>query len=47
MPLPLYVVDAFTDRPFAGNPAAICLLDRPADDIDAIGHFHRFRNSGN
>lgn len=24
--LPLYQVDAFTDRPFAGNPAAICLL---------------------
>ena len=25
-------VDAFTDRPFAGNPAAICLLDGPADE---------------
>ena len=25
---PLYVVDAFTDRPFAGNPAAVCVLDR-------------------
>ena len=24
-------VDAFTDRPFAGNPAAICYLDSPAD----------------
>ena len=25
-------VDAFTDRPFAGNPAAVCLLpeERPA-----------------
>ncbi|MFB7664322.1 PhzF family phenazine biosynthesis protein [Kitasatospora sp. NPDC056138] len=23
------VVDAFTDRPFAGNPAAVCLLDGP------------------
>ncbi|MCX4545950.1 PhzF family phenazine biosynthesis protein [Streptomyces sp. NBC_01565] len=22
----IYVVDAFTDRPFAGNPAAVCLL---------------------
>lgn len=22
-------VDAFTDRPFAGNPAAICVLDEP------------------
>ncbi|HEY2511746.1 MAG TPA: PhzF family phenazine biosynthesis protein [Polyangiaceae bacterium] len=26
MPLPLFIVDAFTDRPFAGNPAAVCLL---------------------
>lgn len=24
-------VDAFTDRPFAGNPAAVCLLPSPAD----------------
>ena len=32
MPIPLCVVDAFTDRPFAGNPAAVCLLDRwPSD----------------
>jgi predicted PhzF superfamily epimerase YddE/YHI9 len=27
MPFPLFQVDAFTDRPFAGNPAAVCLLD--------------------
>lgn len=27
MSLPLFQVDAFTDRPFAGNPAAVCLLD--------------------
>lgn len=26
MSFPLYHVDAFTDRPFAGNPAAVCLL---------------------
>jgi PhzF family phenazine biosynthesis protein len=32
MGLPLWIVDAFTDRPFAGNPAAVCPLDRPADD---------------
>ncbi|MEZ5245000.1 MAG: PhzF family phenazine biosynthesis protein [Acidimicrobiales bacterium] len=25
------VVDAFTDRPFRGNPAAVCILDGPAD----------------
>jgi PhzF family phenazine biosynthesis protein len=27
MKIPLYVVDAFAERPFNGNPAAICLLD--------------------
>jgi PhzF family phenazine biosynthesis protein len=31
MPHPLIQVDAFTDTPFAGNPAAVCLLDGPAD----------------
>src|SRR5947207_188742 len=32
MGLPLFQVDAFTDRPFAGNPAAVCLLPGPRDD---------------
>lgn len=27
MPLPLFVVDAFTPAPFSGNPAAVVLLD--------------------
>ena len=27
MRIPLYQVDAFTDRAFAGNPAAVCLLE--------------------
>lgn len=31
MPL-LFIVDAFTDRPFAGNPAAVCLLKGWPDD---------------
>ena len=26
----IVTVDAFTDRPFAGNPAAVCVLERPA-----------------
>ncbi|MBN2199138.1 MAG: PhzF family phenazine biosynthesis protein [Candidatus Aminicenantes bacterium] len=30
MSLPLFQVDAFTSRPFRGNPAGVCLLDRPA-----------------
>jgi len=32
MPVPIYVVDAFTDKPFAGNPAAVCLLDGQVDE---------------
>ena len=32
MSLDLFQVDAFTDRPFAGNPAAVCLLDEPRDE---------------
>jgi PhzF family phenazine biosynthesis protein len=32
MQVPLYIVDAFTDRPFTGNPAAVCLLDAPVAD---------------
>jgi PhzF family phenazine biosynthesis protein len=27
--LPLYQLDAFADRPFAGNPAAVCLVEAP------------------
>lgn len=30
--LPLFIVDAFADRPFTGNPAAVCLLDGPLQD---------------
>ena len=29
----LHVIDAFTDRPFAGNPAAVCVLPAPRDDV--------------
>lgn len=32
MEQPIYQVDAFTDRPFAGNPAAVCPLDAPRSD---------------
>ncbi len=27
--IPIYLVDAFTDEPFKGNPAAVCVLKRP------------------
>ena len=29
---PLDQVDAFTDRPFAGNPAAVCIVPEPQDE---------------
>jgi len=29
MTLPVVIVDAFTERPFGGNPAAICVLAEP------------------
>src|ERR1051326_2852774 len=32
MPLDLWLIDAFTDRPFAGNPAGVCLLEQPRPD---------------
>ncbi len=28
----LFVIDAFADRPFVGNPAAVCLLSAPVSD---------------
>jgi PhzF family phenazine biosynthesis protein len=31
MALPLLQIDAFTDSPFRGNPAAVCLLDAPRE----------------
>ena len=31
MTLQIVVVDAFTSRPFAGNPAAVCVLPGPGD----------------
>ncbi|NBC10984.1 MAG: PhzF family phenazine biosynthesis isomerase [Planctomycetes bacterium] len=38
-PLPLYQIDAFTDRPFTGNPAAVVLCDAPlaAETMQAVG----------
>lgn len=32
MAIPIFQVDAFTERPFQGNPAGVCLLSRPAED---------------
>src|SRR5687767_8263357 len=32
MPLTITQVDAFTSKPFAGNPAGVCLLTEPKDD---------------
>lgn len=32
MNIPIYQVDAFTNRPFFGNPAGVCILSGPADE---------------
>jgi PhzF family phenazine biosynthesis protein len=32
MTIEMYQVDAFTDKPFGGNPAAVCILNEPASD---------------
>src|SRR5271156_101297 len=39
MTIPLYHVDAFTDKPFAGNPAAVCILpdERPDNWLQQVG----------
>ena len=39
MTLPLFHVDAFTDRPLSGNPAAVCLLPSWKEDrwLQAVG----------
>jgi PhzF family phenazine biosynthesis protein len=33
MGLAIHQVDAFTDRPFRGNPAAVCVLEVARDDV--------------
>ncbi len=32
MKIPLFLVDAFAERPFTGNPAAVCLLEEKLDE---------------
>ena len=38
MPIDLWLIDAFTDAPFAGNPAGVCLLPkaRPDDWMQSV-----------
>jgi predicted PhzF superfamily epimerase YddE/YHI9 len=31
----IFQVDAFTSQPFAGNPAGVCILQKPADEAKA------------
>lgn len=30
---PIFVVDAFTDKPFGGNPAAVCLVGSEVSEL--------------
>ncbi|XP_074881421.1 phenazine biosynthesis-like domain-containing protein isoform X3 [Buteo buteo] len=32
MQIPVFTVDAFTNQPFSGNPAAVCLLENDLDE---------------
>jgi PhzF family phenazine biosynthesis protein len=32
MGIAIYQVDAFTERPFRGNPAAVCILLEPGEE---------------
>lgn len=32
MSLTIWQVDAFTDKPYQGNPAGVCILEKPADE---------------
>jgi predicted PhzF superfamily epimerase YddE/YHI9 len=43
-PIPYWHVDAFADRPFAGNQAAVMVLEEwlPDDGLVAIGEEHNF-----
>jgi len=43
MRIPIFYVDAFTDHPFRGNPAAVCLLDSWLDD----GQMHKVAAENN
>ena len=34
-----YIIDAFTDKPFSGNPAAVCVMDKwPKEDFIYIAN---------
>lgn len=33
MGIPIFQVDAFTNRPFSGNPAAVCIINEPKDEL--------------
>ncbi|MCK5415371.1 MAG: PhzF family phenazine biosynthesis protein, partial [Thermoplasmata archaeon] len=32
----MFQVDAFTDEPFKGNPAAVCLMEEQLDDTTLL-----------
>lgn len=33
MGIPFFHVNAFTDKPFSGNPAGVCILEGPMEDV--------------
>lgn len=36
MKVETYIVDSFTDEPFKGNPAGVCLLQHPIEDSQML-----------
>lgn len=40
-----FVIDAFTDRPFQGNPAAVCLVESPLSDDQMLSIAREFNLS--
>jgi len=43
--IPVYVVDAFTDQPFRGNPAGVCVLPSPLPDAQLLAIARELRHS--
>ncbi len=41
-----YIVDAFTNKPFSGNPAAVCVMDKWPSEEWKDSHKRRSNSRG-
>ena len=39
----IFTVDAFTETPFSGNPAGVCIVPRADDDSNNAWYSYRLR----